>query len=178
MITDEYQTATRRTAERPQWRGQVPLQLLARLEAEPVIGDGLCGLGDALLAGLDGRLLELVALRVSAVRDCLYVWRGHCAIAIGRPVGALAADEIARLAAGPAALIGEDAAVVQAVDELLARSELAAATRRRIGARALGIVVATRFYDTVATIMRDAESDAAPLDGLETPELAAQGIGW
>jgi alkylhydroperoxidase family enzyme len=169
--------ARRRARHRPQWNGLVPEALFRRLSAEPVVGDSLCALGDALLSTADGRMLEFVALRSSAVRDCLYMWRGHCQIALRRLDEPITAEEIARIAAGPAAFTGADAAVVQAIDELLDDGCLSAPTRSALGDRALILTIATLFYETIAIVMHDAEPEAEPLDGLETPAAAARAVG-
>jgi alkylhydroperoxidase family enzyme len=163
--------------KKPEWGDEIPEQLLARLAAEPTIGAALRALGDALMAGLDGRTLELVALRVSAVRDNRYVWAGHCAIALTRPHGRLTVEEIARVAAGPQTLSGADAVTVQAVDDLLTLRRLGGATRQALGERALAVTIATSFYDMVVTVMRDAAPDASPIAGLETPALATSAMG-
>lgn len=172
-MTDSRQLVTkRRAADRPEWSGLVPEQLFTRLSGEPVIGDAVCELGDALLTSIDGRMLELIALRVSAARSCLYVWSGHCAIALRRPDGALTPDEIACVAVGPSALSGSDAALVQGVDDLLSHGQLGARTREAIGGNALALGIATCFYDMVTMIMSGAPPDAPPIPGLETPSRA------
>lgn len=176
MIDHGRRLADRHAADRPQWKGQVPEALFARLGAEPVVGDAFCALGDALLTTANGRMLEFVALRCSALRDCRYVWRGHCRIALRRSDDPLSADEIARIAVGPAAFTGPDVFVLQAIDELLANRRLSAQTRSAIGDRALILTIASLFYDAIATIMQDAEPDAAPTNGLETPAIAAGSV--
>jgi alkylhydroperoxidase family enzyme len=166
----------RRATQRPQWSGLVPAALFARLEAEPVVGDALCGLGDSLLENANGRMLEFVALRTSVVRDCLYMWRGHCRIALRRPDEPLSAEEIARIAVGPAAFAGSDAATLAAIDELLANGRFSARTRSAVGERELILTIASLFYDTIAIIMRDAVPDEDPVAGLETPFDAARAV--
>jgi hypothetical protein len=173
----QQQWAERRTLDRPQWSGIVPESLFNRLEAEPVAGAALCGLGDALLATADGRMLEFVALRSAAARDCLYMWRGHCRIALKRPQGALTKQEIALVAAGPGSLTGADGNVVRAIDELLATRVLSEDSTRAVGEKALILTIATLFYEAIATIMRSAEPDEDPVDGLETPAVAARNAG-
>ncbi|MBJ7330454.1 MAG: carboxymuconolactone decarboxylase family protein [Solirubrobacteraceae bacterium] len=156
---------------RPEWNGLVPRQLYDRLNAEPVVGRPIDHLGKVLLDAVDGRTSELVALRVAALRGCLYVWAGHCQIALRRPDGRLTKDEIARVAAGPAMFDGADAAVVAAADAILAH----ASTRIAEPAAMSPVTMATLvlFYDLICTIMADAEPDAAPVRGLETPARAA-----
>lgn len=177
MIDDKQLLMERRSIRRPQWKGMVPEALFARLAHEPVAGDALCGLGDALLTTAEGRMLSFVALRCGAVRDCLYEWAGHCRIALERPSDRLTADEIGRIAIGPPAFTGTDAEVLQAIDDLLAGRRLNEATRAALGGRELILTIATLFYDTVAAIMGDAEPDAQPVAGLETPAAAARSVG-
>lgn len=146
----------------PQWNGEVPEQLFARLDTEPAIGDALRALGRALLATLDGRTAELVALRVAAVRGCAYVWTGHVVIALHRDdEGRLTREEIARVLTQPAAFSGPDAALLATVDDLLARVPVQAS------APPLALSTAVLFYDLVCTIMAGAELDADPVPGLE-----------
>jgi alkylhydroperoxidase family enzyme len=177
MTTPDKPMTEPRAADRPQWSGIIPRSLFDRFEAEPVAGAALCGLGDALLGTADGRLLEFVALRSAAARDCLYMWRGHCLIALRRPQGRLTEDEIARVAAGPEALSGRDAAILRGIDELLHDRCLSPATRSAVGGEELILTIATLFYEAIATIMRDAEPDERALPGLETPATAALTVG-
>jgi hypothetical protein len=141
------------------WGGLRPRRLLALLACEPVIGPALLALGRALSDVLEPRTLETVALRVSARRDCHYVWRGHCAIA----VDLLGAEEIARIAHGT------DAALVRAVDEIL---------DGRSSSHDPQVRIATGFYDVLCGLLRDTEpeDDALPVAGLETPADAARSI--
>ena len=177
MIDPKSLLERRRAVERPQWGGLVPEELFARLEAEPLVGDALCAVGDALLETADGRMLEFVALRASVMRDCLYMWRGHCRTALRRDPEPLGMDEIARIAAGRGAPTGPDAPVLAAIDQLLLDRRLSARARRAVGDRALILTIAVLFYETVAIIMRDAEPEAEPIAGLETPAIAARSVG-
>lgn len=118
------------------------------------------------------RVRELVALRVGATRDSAYVWSGHAPIA--RDSG-LTSEEIAGVAVGPTAFEGRDALVLSAVDALLTDGSIDAATRHALGERdALSVLIATQFYETLASIMQDAapEPDTLPIPGLETPSRA------
>lgn len=158
------------------WGAERPTSLFERLDHVPsLLADAFLGLGQALNSELDGRVLELVALRVSAARDCLYVWRGHCRIAMHRASDSLTFDEVARVAAGPHTLNGDDAIVVQAVDEFLARGHMSPATGARLRGRGLDLEVplAAGFYASVSSLMHDALPEAAAIAGLETPMLAA-----
>jgi AhpD family alkylhydroperoxidase len=156
---------------KPQWKGLRPRELFERLKPRPHIGNALCALGDAVLDELDRRACELVALRVSAVRDSAYVWRGHCQIA--RDAG-LTVDEIARVAVGPAAFDGRDAAILRVVDDVLGNRCVDAESRSILCDDALSVEIATGFYGSVARIVEGAEPepDVAPIPGLETPRRA------
>jgi Carboxymuconolactone decarboxylase family len=176
MTQQESPLAPRRAAIRPQWGGLSPDALFARLEEEPRAGDALCALGDALLETAAGRLLEFVALRTSAARTCLYMWRGHCRIALQRAPEPLSREDVARVAAGAATLSGDDAIVVAAIDELLGERRLRPSTRESLGRRALVLTIAVLFYETVAIVMRDEEPEAEPIEGLETPAIAARSV--
>ena len=147
------------------WRELRPRQLFARLAVEPVIGAAFEALGRTLVDELDGRTLETIALRVSARRDCHYVWRGHCAIAFDL----LGAEGIARIAHGADALSGAHAALVRAVDEIL---------DGRSSSHDLQVTIATGFYDVLCGLLGDTEpeDDALPVGGLETPADAAHSI--
>lgn len=148
----------------PQWNGLVPHQLFARLDAEPVVGNALRVLGRALLAELDGRTAEIVALRVAAVRGCAYVWAGHVVIArTRRDGGHLTEAEIAGVRGGPDACAEADATLVATIDRLLAGGPAAA----HVGAPPLSLTTAVCFYDLVCTVMADAEPDAPAVPGLE-----------
>jgi alkylhydroperoxidase family enzyme len=153
------------------FRGLRPHTFLARLAEESVIGPAFERFGRALVDELDGRTLELVALRVAARRDCLYVWRAHSYIGLEH----LSEQEIARVAYDPSVLRGTDALVVRAVDELLNQS-LSRSARAALGSRALRVTLAAGFYDTVATLMADVEPerDVPVVPGLETPSIAAR----
>ena len=158
------------------WRAMRPVQLFDRLAAAPDVGAAMHRLGGALLGALDGRDAERIALRVSAVRDCPYVWRGHCRIATLQLDEPLSAEEVARIAHGPGALEGHAALIVGAVDELLAGRHPAALAELEPPV-ALAVVVATHFYAAVTVLMRDAppEPDALPLPNLRTP---AEAVAW
>lgn len=155
-----------------------PHRLFQRLEYSPQVGDALLALGRALNDEVDGRVLELVALRVSAVRECTYVWRGHCRIVLQRDDAGLSLEDIARIATGPDAMDRADAVVVRAVDELLADGRLTGPTQDDLAALGLGVdvPVVTGFYATVASLMDGAEPDAEPVAGLQTPAVAAAAI--
>jgi AhpD family alkylhydroperoxidase len=164
--------AARKAHEREAWEGERPHVFFATIAAEPVIGDGLCGLCDALLAAMPPRLRELVALRVSAELECAYAWHGHVRIALRGAI--LTRDAIAAVAAGPAAFTGRDAATLQAVDELLHQGELRSATRTDLGEHALTVKIATGTYCTIAWIMAGIapEPGLVPVPGLESPARA------
>lgn len=161
----------------PEWRAMRPRRLLTRLSAAPGLVTPVDRLGRALLAALDGRTYETVALRVSARRDCPYTWRAHCLIARNHLTDPRTAEEIARIAAGPSALTGRDAAVAAAVDALLDR-RTGTPTLRRLGRDEVPIVFATALYDAVTALMAEAEPepDAVALTGLDTPLTAVRSL--
>ena len=71
---------------------------------------------------------ELLVLRVAKLRDAAYEWAQH--VYVGQDAG-LTDDEIARIAEGPDApgWAPLDAAMLRAVDELIADATISAATR-------------------------------------------------
>jgi alkylhydroperoxidase/carboxymuconolactone decarboxylase family protein YurZ len=161
----------REARERAEWKGERPRAFFDTVSSNPVIGDGLCGLCDALLAGMPARTRELVALRVSAELDSAYAWHGHVRIACGV---VLSWEEIAAVAAGPAAFAGYDAIVLRAVDELLHSGSLRDATRSALGTDELVVKIATGTYWTVAAVIAGVEPEPgiAPVAGLESPDRA------
>jgi AhpD family alkylhydroperoxidase len=161
------------TVHNQHWNGETPGALLARLGAKPAVRDAVLALGAALRGSLDSRTLEFIALRTSAERDCLYTWRGHCHIALGRT---LTKREIAAVASGAAAFEGRDRTILEAVDEILADRRLTAATLAEVGDLELLLLLTTMFYDTLAAIMRDGEPDSLSIADLETPRLAAHWV--
>lgn len=172
MINPEQKLTLRITEGKAKWGDQFPRRLFEHLMAEPMIGEAICVLGDTVMSQLEDRPRELVALRVSAVRHNLYIWRGHCQIA--RHLG-LTPSEIGRIASGPTAFAGEDAAVLWTAEHVLTNRRVDGAARRALGAeRLLTVTTAARFYDLVASVMYDAEPEASatPIDGLQTPARA------
>jgi hypothetical protein len=161
----------REARERVEWKGERPRVFFDTIASQPVIGDGLCALCDALLEGMPTRLRELVALRVSAELDSAYAWHGHVRISCG---AVLSRAEIAAVAAGPAAFGGRDAVVLQAVDELLHRGVLRRATRSALGDDELAVKIATGTYRTIASVMAgiDPEPGIPSVAGLESPDRA------
>jgi len=148
-------------------------KFLDALQAEPEIADRFRGLIETLPDAMPPRTHELVALRVSAVLENSYIWTGRCHHAVAN---VLTHREIAGIATGPAALTGLDAAVLQAVDELLETGLLSRATRAALGDDALGVMIATGTYRTVASIMHTADPEhAVPVVvGLESPTRARE----
>lgn len=157
--------------ERTAWKGERPRVFFETIASEPVIGAALCGLCDALLAAMEPRLREFVALRVSAELDCAYAWHGHARISCD---AILSTAEIAAIAAGPAAFGGDDAAVLRAVDELLHLGALREETRTALGDAALAVKIATGTYRTIAWIVAGTEPEPgiAAIPGLESPDRA------
>jgi 3-deoxy-7-phosphoheptulonate synthase len=171
-------TATPQNPDRPMWDGMLPGEFFARLGRRPITAAGIVAALDALRESMDDRTLELVALRVSARRDCHYVWRGHVRIAHLNIDAPLSQVEIARIAAGPDALSGRDAAVLRAVDELLDAQRMSDASRRALGDSAVDVLAATYCYELACALMADAapELDARAIDGLGTPLIAARSV--
>ena len=172
-MTDSTHKLARRIAQGKQkWGDQFPFRLFERLLLQPEVGEAICVLGDAVTSELDDRARELVALRVSDTRSNLYIWRGHCQIALHL---GLMLNDVARVTAGPTAFTGDDAAVMWTVDHVLANRPVDAATKQALGAeRVLTVMAAARFYDLVASVMRDVEPEAAatPIEGFATPAQA------
>ena len=98
------------------------LNLLGVFALHPVLTEAYNRFNGHLLFGssLSARLRELLVLRVAAVREATYEWRQHVVLAGDADI---TPDEIAAIAAGPDAWSGFDAleaAVLTAVDELVA----------------------------------------------------------
>lgn len=168
----------RRARRREEWKGLSAAALFDALEAEPVVGDALCGVGDALRERMAGRTLHLVALRVAVARNSLYTWRGHCHIALGLGDAGLSEDEIARTAVRAHGLEGADSRVLDVVDELLRTGAVRPQTRAALSeADALSVIVATLFYATITVVLQGAEPEAPATRGLETPAIAARRAG-
>jgi alkylhydroperoxidase family enzyme len=152
-----------------------PQRLYEILAADPPVGDAFDVYGRSLNQLLPPRMLELIALRIATLRDCDYMWRGHVLIALNHPVDPLTEAEIAAVAAGPDALSGDDARIVRAIDEVAihrsGRRHVAA-----LGDDALGVVLATFFYEAVTALLHhvEPEEQALPVPGLETPAIAAR----
>jgi alkylhydroperoxidase family enzyme len=107
---------------------------------------------------LSERQRELLVLRVAAVRGSEYEWRQH--VVLGRDAG-LDPDEIARIAAGPGAdgWSPLDAALVAAVDELLADAAIGDATWATLAGeldeqQLMDLVFTVGAYDALAMALR------------------------
>jgi AhpD family alkylhydroperoxidase len=106
---------------------------------------------------LSERQRELLVLRVAAVRRCEYEWAQH--VVLGRDVG-LDGDEIARIAAGGAEGWSPlEAAMLVAVDELLAGAEIADTTWAVLAAeldrqQLMDLVFAVGAYDVLAMALK------------------------
>lgn len=158
-------------ADRPAWKGARPETFLRVLAAHPEFDPAVRCLGNAVGDALRPRTLEVAALRSSAVLANLYAWCGHTHSAIDT---VLSRREIAAIASGPTALVGRDAAVARAVDELLSNARLPRSTYFALADEAFGLIIAVGFYRLVATIMQDVdpEPSVAVIAGLETPAAA------
>jgi AhpD family alkylhydroperoxidase len=107
---------------------------------------------------LSERQRELLVLRVAAVRQCEYEWRQH--VVLGRSVG-LDGDDIARIAEGPGAdgWSPLEAAMLAAVDELLAAAEITDATWAELAAgldrqQLMDLVFTVGAYDVLAMALK------------------------
>lgn len=166
-------TPQHRQDERPEWKGARPHRFFSRLACEHAIMGAVLALCEALPQTMPRRTLELVALRVSAQLECLYVWQGHCQIALDAE---LTIAEIAAVAHGPAAFgAPPDAAVLQGVDDLLGYERMSAATRTALGDAELAVTVATATYRLVSWLMDGIEPEPGvpPVAGIETPARAS-----
>jgi alkylhydroperoxidase family enzyme len=146
-----------------------PAALLERLQAVPRLLESLSAFGASVMDELDQRALELVALRVGAARDSAYLWSAHAAIA--QSLG-LTPDEISRVALGPTVFRGHDAAVLWAVDHVLADRPIDRVTKLTLGEHdVVSVLIATQFYETVAHLVRGVgpEPGTPVIPGVETP---------
>ncbi len=118
------------------------------------------------------RQRELLVLRVAAVRDCEYEWAQHAVI--GADVG-LSAQEIARIAEGPDAPGWDplEAALLRAVDELVAQARVGDATWAVLAAeldarQLLDVIFTVGAYETLAMCIRsvdmELDEDLRPLE--------------
>jgi alkylhydroperoxidase family enzyme len=107
---------------------------------------------------LEPRQRELLVLRVAAVRGSIYEWRQH--VVIAADVG-ITAEEIERLAEGPdaAGWSPEDAALVRAVDELLADARISDPTWSVLASafatpQLMDLIFTVGAYDLLAMALR------------------------
>ena len=158
---------------RREWRGYAPLALLENLKREPAIGDALCQLGDELRPAIEPRTLAMVVLRVACVMSCEYLWAQAY---LAHENNVLSYAEIVALAGGPDESSADDAAVLAAVDELLADGRLTDSSSTRLGARALGVKIAVGTYQTFAYVAQDLapEPGVPVLAGIESPAKALE----
>lgn len=135
------------------------MHVLGTLAHHPALAQAYFTLnGHVLLATtLDERARELLIMRVAAVRRCGYEWAQHLFMA--RDAG-LTDEEIGRIAFGPAAPFWSeiDAALLSAVDELIADGTVGDATWRVLDAhldtqQILDVVVTVGTYDLLARLM-------------------------
>jgi hypothetical protein len=170
----QYPHDDRRALEQSKWgdRPPPPKLLFAHMARYGMLGTWFLAFGAMLLREVPDRLRELVTLRTCVVRDFEYGWVGHVLIALHL---GLSLDDIAGTAVGFDAFHGHDAAIVRAVDAVLANRAIDAKTRRLLGERdVLAITFAALFYDAVATEMSGAapEPGTELIAGLETPARA------
>ena len=122
---------------------------------------------------LTQRQRELLILRVAAVRDCEYEWAQHRIIA--RDVG-VDDDDIARVAQGGGAAGWDelDAALMCAVDELVAEAAISEATWTTLAAsldaqQLMDLIFTVGAYDTLAmfigSVAMELDDDLPPPQG-------------
>ncbi|MDQ2677738.1 MAG: carboxymuconolactone decarboxylase family protein [Actinomycetota bacterium] len=103
---------------------------------------------------LSRRQRELLILRVAAVRDCEYEWAQH--VVIAADVG-VSGEDVARVAEGPDAPGWDalDAAMVRAVDELVADAAISEPTWATLAGQLdpkqlMDVIFTVGAYDTLA----------------------------
>lgn len=146
--------------------------LLAIFDREQRVTAPLIDHGSQLMDRLDERSYELVAARVAARRDNRYIWTAHCETSLTR--GVLSHDELVRVTAGPTAFRGREAALLWAVDHVLARRPVDDQTRAELEGDLLSVILAVGFYETIAYVTHDLgpEPDVGTTPGIETPARA------
>jgi AhpD family alkylhydroperoxidase len=115
--------------------------------------------GHALLATtLSERRREMILLRVAAVRDCRYMQAQHALIG---PDAGLSETELARIALGPDAPGWDplDAAILRAVDELVADATISEATWAELATtldtqQLMDLIASVGAFETTAFLMR------------------------
>lgn len=175
MTGFRHQLRARTARARPEWNGRRPLILLDALSIWQDVGDVVLALGSVLMDELDPRTRGLVALRVSALRPSDYVWTGTAATMVEHDT--LNRHEIMRVAYGPTAFVGREAAVLWTVAHVLANRPIDPATRASLGERdLLAVTVTTHFYALLTSITRGLgpEPGVPLITGIET---AANALG-
>jgi 4-carboxymuconolactone decarboxylase len=124
-------------------------------------------------SALTPRVREMLILRIGYLCQSAYEWAAHARA--GRAAG-LSGEEIRRIAAGPAAgWSADDAALLQAVDDLFANDRVAPATWARLATRfdrrqLLDVLIATGGYRMVSMSLNTfgvpLEPDSEPLPSL------------
>jgi AhpD family alkylhydroperoxidase len=106
---------------------------------------------------------EMIILRVATVRDCEYEWAQHAVIA--GDVG-MTAEEIASVGAGPqdAGWSPLDAALLRAVDELVASARISDATWTALSEefdaqQMMDVIFTVGAYETLAMLIRSVEME-------------------
>jgi alkylhydroperoxidase family enzyme len=122
---------------------------------------------------LTPRVREMLILRIGYLCQSAYEWAAHARA--GRAAG-LSADEIRRIAEGPAAgWSPDDAALLQAVDEMFTDDRVAPATWARLATRfdrkqLLDVLITTGGYRMVSMSLNTfgvaAEPDSEPLPSM------------
>ena len=109
------------------------------------------------------RQRELLVLRVAAVRDCPYEWAQH--VVIAGDVG-ISPAEIERIGTGPDApgWTAHEAALLRAVDELVADARIAGSTWAALAVefderQLMDVIFTVGAYETLAMFIRSVEMD-------------------
>jgi len=132
------------------------LNVLGTLAQHPTLMQAYHAFNGHLLytTTLDARQRELLILRVAARRGAEYEWRQHVHIARG---AGFSEDEIERVAEGPhaAGWSSFDAAMLRAVDELVADAEITDGTWQELAAgldrhQLMDLVFTVGAYDLLA----------------------------
>ena len=112
---------------------------------------------------LSQRQRELLVLRVAVARDCAYEWAQHAVIAADL---GLSADELDRIAEGPDAegWTRLDAALLRAVDELVAEARISEATWAELAdeldvRQLMDVIFTVGAYETLAMLIRSVDME-------------------
>lgn len=135
-----------------------PLNIHALLANHPPLLNAWWQLRNYLVAGgdLEQRQCELVILRIAARMNSWYEWASHVVRGLD---GGLSLDEIVNVSRDDAPWLEGDAALLDAVDDILRQNMIAPATLERLGAhfsdrQILDIMHLHGMYATIACMIR------------------------